>query len=73
MVYICRVYADGNPEDRVVFDTYISAFAWARKHARRVPPICHGWDTTYIVKLYGSESPDVDLATIEPIEIISPD
>jgi hypothetical protein len=73
MIYICRVYADGNPEDCVNFDTYQDAIKWAKRHARIVPPLSHGWDIRYTVRIYLTSSPDVDTRFMEPVETISPE
>ena len=72
MVYICRVHADGNPEDRVVFVRYEDALVWAKKHARIVPPLGHGWDVTYTVRVYSCGSAKDDISNMEPISVVSP-
>jgi hypothetical protein len=70
MVYICKVYANGNPEDVRTFETLFEAERWACKHARVVPAIGTGWDTRYTVSIYGDFKPDVDLSNKHPIKIV---
>jgi len=70
MVYICRVYANGVPEEKAVFQTLIEAERWANRHARVVPAIGTGWDTRYTVSIYGDVREDVDLVGMFPLKIV---
>jgi hypothetical protein len=70
MVYICKVYANGVPEQKVVFQTLIEAERWASKNARVVPALGTGWDTRYTVSIYGNVKEDADLVNMFPLKIV---
>ena len=70
MVYICKLYADGRPEDTKVFETLLQAERWACKNARVVPSMGTGWDTRYTVSIYGDVEEDADLLNFSPIKTI---
>lgn len=70
MVYVCKVYANGNPEDTREFDTLAQAENWACKHARVVPVIGTGWDTRYTVSIYGDVAPGTDVTRMYPLKIV---
>lgn len=70
MVYICKVYANGVPEQKVVFQTLVEAETWASKNARVVPALGTGWDTRYTVSIYGNVKEDADLVNMFPLKIV---
>jgi len=70
MVYICKVYANGKPEDTREFVTFAEAENWASKHARVVPAIGTGWDTRYTVSIYGDVAPGSDIINRYPLKIV---
>ena len=70
MVYICRVFANGVPEQKVVFQTLVEAERWAGTQARVVPALGTGWDTRYTVSIYGNVKEDADLINMFPLKIV---
>ncbi len=69
MVYICKVYANGVPDETFVCTTLAEAEVWACNHARVVPATA-GWDTRYTVSIYGDVKEDADILNMFPIKII---
>jgi len=69
MVYICKVYANGVPDETFVCATLAEAEVWACNHARVVPATA-GWDTRYTVSIYGDVKEDADILNMFPIKII---
>ena len=70
MVYICKLYANGHPEQSVTFQTLPEAEKWACKNARVVPAIGTGWDIRYTVSIYGNVKEDADLINMFPLKIV---
>ena len=70
MVYICKMYANGKPEQTVAFKTLLEAERWACKNARIVESTGTGWDTRYTVSIYGDVEVDTDLLNIDPIKVV---
>jgi hypothetical protein len=69
MVFICKLYANGKPEQTVTFDTLLGAEKWAGKHARVVESTGTGWDTRYTVYIYGDVDENADLLNIFPLKV----
>jgi hypothetical protein len=61
MVYICKLYAGGKPEQKVVFQTLLEAERWANKNAGVV---------RYTVSIYGDVEEDADLLNMFPIKTV---
>jgi hypothetical protein len=70
MVYICKLYANGTPEQKVAFQTLLEAELWAIKNARVAQAVGTGWDVRYTVSIYGDVKEDADLLNMVPIKII---
>ena len=70
MVYICKLYANGRPEQTMFFETLLQAEKWACKNARTVEAIGTGQDIRYTVSIYGDVPEDADLLNMFPIKIV---
>jgi hypothetical protein len=63
-MYVCKMYANGQPGERKVFQTLLEAERWACREAR----VENG--VRYTVSIYNVFSENVDTSFLQPIKII---
>ena len=63
MVYVCKLYANGNPAQSVTFETLAKAENWACSNAR----VDEG--VRYTVSIYGDVKEGTDVMNMFPLKI----